>query len=486
MVFNSLEFIIFFFIFFLFYYSALKEKAKLQNIFLLLASYFFYAWVNWKILPLLLISTLVFYGLGLTIFKTENSKRKSIYSLIGVIFGVAVLIYFKYMNFFIDSFRVLFESMGMQTNWHTFNILVPVGISFYTFRLLSYVIDIQREKYEPTKDFITFATYVAFFPCILSGPIDRPNTFIPQLKEKRKFDSVLAVDGLRQILWGAFKKMVVADNIAPIVNQIFGSQDVMPANRLLLGAVFYTFQAYGDFSGYTDMAIGVAKLLGIKIAKNFNYPLFAQNIADFWRRWHISLTSWLTDYIFMPLNVKWRDWGKWGMILAIIINFVICGLWHGANWTFVIWGFYHGLLFIPIILSGAMFKKNKITINRWGLPTPKVFGKMALTFCLVTVGLIIFRAGNISQASGYITRLFSSSLFSLDIGEYSVGRIKVLLSVVMIIVLLSVEWFGRDKEHALSGLGIKQKWVRYIFYYVLLFLVLVYKGAEQQFIYFQF
>ena len=486
MLFNSLEFIFFFLIFFLLYHSVLKEKTKQQNIFLLLASYFFYAWANWKILPILIISTLIFYALGLSISRTQNLSRKNMFSTLGIVFGVGVLLYFKYMNFFIDSFRSMFESIGMQTNLHTFKIIIPVGISFYTFRLLSYVIDIQRGKYEPTKDFIAFAAYVAFFPCIMSGPIDRPNTLIPQLKEKRKFDSILAVDGLRQILWGAFKKMVVADNIAPIVNQIFDSQDTMPANRLLIGAIFYTFQMYGDFSGYTDMATGIAKLLGFRVTKNFNFPLFAQNIADFWRRWHISLTSWLTDYIFMPLNIKWRNWGKWGMIFAIIINFMICGLWHGANWTFVLWGFYHGLLFIPIILSGAMFKKNKITTKRWGLPTPKMFGKMLITFTLVTLGLILFRAENISQALSYITRLFSTSLFSLDIGVYDVGRSKVLLSFIMILILICVEWFGKNEEHALCNIGINKKWLRYLFYYFILFCILVYKGSEQQFIYFQF
>jgi D-alanyl-lipoteichoic acid acyltransferase DltB (MBOAT superfamily) len=453
---------------------------------LLLGSYLFYAWADWKILPLLIISTLIFYGLGLAVFQAKNHQKKNLYAILGIILGIAVLLYFKYMNFFISSFQSLFENVGFQTNWHTFKILIPIGISFYTFRLLSYVIDIQREKYEPEKDLIAFAAYVAFFPCILSGPIDRPNTLIPQLKEKRKFDYLLAVDGLRQILWGAFKKLVVADNIAPIINQIFESHDSMPANRLLLGAVLYTFQMYGDFSGYTDMATGLAKLLGFRVTKNFNFPFFAQNIADFWRRWHISLTSWLTDYIFMPLNIKWRDWGKSGTILAIIINFVICGLWHGANWTFVLWGFYHGLLFIPIILLGTMFKKTKITTNRWGIPTITVFGRMALTFFLVMIGLIIFRSENISQAFNYIARLFSSSLFSIDIGEYAAGRVKVLLSFIAILVLLCVEWLGKNGEHALSNLGIKQKWLRYVFYYFILFFILVYKGAEQQFIYFQF
>ena len=485
MLFNSIEFLFFFIIVFSFYY-VLKEKTKQQNVLLLIASYVFYAWTNWKILPLLMVITVCFYGLGIAIYEAKTEKCKQQFATLGIILGVGMLLYFKYTNFFISSFKDLFESIGFQTNGHSFHILVPVGISFYTFRLLSYVIDTYRGKYEPTKDFIAFATYVAFFPCILSGPIDRPNTLIPQLKEKRPFNSVLAIDGLRQILWGAFKKMVVADNIAPIVNQIFEYQDTMPANRLLLSAIFYTFQIYGDFSGYTDMATGIAKLLGFRVTKNFNYPLFAQNIADFWRRFHISLTSWLTDYIFMPLNIQWRDWGNRGMILAIIINFVICGLWHGANWTFVLFGLYHGLLFIPIILSGSMFKKTKITVNQWKLPTLKVFGKMLLTFFLVTMGLIVFRADSISQAFSYITRLFSTSLFSINIGEYDVGRIKVLLSFIMILVLLCIEWFGRDKEHALSNFGIKQKWLRYAFYYFILFCILFYKGTEQQFIYFQF
>jgi D-alanyl-lipoteichoic acid acyltransferase DltB (MBOAT superfamily) len=341
MLFNSIEFVIFFILLFVLYHFVLKERTKMQNILLLVASYFFYGYTNWKILPLLIVSTLVFYGLGIVISKTENQKRKSFFTALGVGFGIGVLGYFKYANFFIESFQTVFESIGLQTNIHTFKIIVPIGISFYTFRLLSYIIDINRGKYEPTRDLIAFSTYVAFFPCILSGPIDRPNTLIPQLQAKRVYDYHLSVDGMRQILWGLFKKMVVADNCALAANEIFGDSAHCSGSTLALGAVFYTFQMYADFSGYTDMAIGIAKLLGFRITKNFNYPLFAQNISDYWRRWHISLTSWLTDYVFMPLNVKWRNWGKWGMILAIIVDFVLCGFWHGANWTFVLWGLYH-------------------------------------------------------------------------------------------------------------------------------------------------
>ncbi|GHV69695.1 hypothetical protein FACS1894199_18770 [Bacteroidia bacterium] len=318
MIFNSIEFVIFFVILFALYYFAFKGKTKAQNILLLVASYVFYAWADWRILPLLIISTLVFYGLGIAIFNAKSSKRKSLLSTIGVVFGIAVLGYFKYTNFFISSFKDLFDSIGLQTNLHSFKIIFPIGISFYTFRLLSYVIDINRGKYEPTRDIVAFSTYVAFFPCILSGPIDRPNMLIPQLQNKRTFDHSLAVDGMRQILWGLFKKIVIADNCAIIADEIFTNYGDYSGSTLAVGAIFYSFQMYADFSGYTDMAIGVGKLLGFRLTKNFNYPLFAQNIADFWRRWHISLTSWLTDYVFMPLNVRWRDWGKWGMIPAFL------------------------------------------------------------------------------------------------------------------------------------------------------------------------
>ncbi|MDR1737843.1 MAG: MBOAT family protein, partial [Candidatus Symbiothrix sp.] len=307
MLFNSLTFALFFPTVFLIYWFAFPVRAgralplQLQNLFLLAGSYVFYAWASWKILPLLFVSTLVFYSLGIVIFEAKTEKRKSLFAVLGVVAGLATLLYFKYTNFFITSFKDLFESFGLQTNLHTFNIIVPVGISFYTFRLLSYVIDINRGKYEPTRDFVTFAAYVAFFPCILSGPIDRPNTLIPQLQSKRTFDYSLAVDGCRQILWGLFKKVVVADQCANFVNDIWDSFPDYSGGTLLIAAILYVFQMYADFSGYSDMAIGVGKLMGLKITQNFNYPLFAQNIADFWRRWHISLTSWLTDYVFMPL-----------------------------------------------------------------------------------------------------------------------------------------------------------------------------------------
>ncbi|MDR1371554.1 MAG: MBOAT family protein, partial [Dysgonamonadaceae bacterium] len=379
----------------------------------------------------------------------------------------------------ITSFQSLFESIGLQTNWHTFHIIVPIGISFYTFRLLSYVIDINRGRYEPTRDLIALSTYVAFFPCILSGPIDRPDMMIPQLKTPRVFDYRLTVDGCRQILWGVFKKTVIADNLAGYVNTVFESYQDQSGSILLSGAMFFMIQMYADFSGYSDMAIGVSKLLGLRVTKNFNYPFFAQNIADFWRRWHISLTSWLTDYVFIPLNVKWRDWGKWGMIMAIVTNFIICGLWHGANWTFVLWGLFHGLLFIPLILSGKMFKKTRIETSRRGLPTMKALGRMMLTFLLVSFGAIMFRAENIGAAWNYIAEMFSSSPFSS--GDVLAGK-----PAVFCLLLLIIEWTGRENNYATEKMFTQKTYLRWGLYYALTVMIFSFGGGEQQFIYFQF
>jgi D-alanyl-lipoteichoic acid acyltransferase DltB (MBOAT superfamily) len=484
MIFNSIDFFIFFVVVFSLYYFVIKEKTKLQNILLLVASYVFYAWADWKILPLLMVSTICSYGLGIAIFEAKTDKRKQLLTILGVVLGIGTLLYFKYFNFFISSFKDLFESFGLQINLHTFKIILPVGISFYTFRLLSYMIDIQREKFEPTRNIITFATYVAFFPCILSGPIDRPATLIPQLQSKRVFNYSLAVDGMRQILWGLFKKVVVADNCAVYVNLVFsGDYQTQTSSTLLFAAVFYSFQMYADFSGYSDMAIGVAKLFGFRVTHNFDYPFFAQNIAEYWRKWHISLTSWLTDYIFMPLNIKWRDWGNWGTIASIMITFILIGLWHGDNWKFAFFGLYHGLLYIPLILSGAMFKKNKIVTYGWGFPKPKVLFNILLTFSLVTLGNMIFRADSLGQAFEYMGGIIDvRSIFLMQ-----VEKILLLKSIFVIVCMMIVEWLERKNQFGLEKLGMTWKPIfRYAMYYAILLLIFLSMGKEQVFIYFQF
>ncbi|GHT04072.1 O-acyltransferase [Bacteroidia bacterium] len=464
------------------YYFVFKEKTKSQNVLLLVANYFFYAWVDWRLLPLLIVSTLIFYGLGIAIFNTNNEKRKSLFCTLGVVFGLGVLGYFKYVNFFITSLSDLFESLGLHTNWHTFKILVPIGISFYTFRLLSYVLDIHREECEPTRNFVAFATYVAFFPCILSGPIDRPNKLIPQIETKRIFNYSLATDGLRQILWGLFKKMVIADNCAGVVDRIWENYTDHSGSTLALGAILCSIQVYADFSGYTDMAIGIGKLLGFRLTKNFNYPFFSKNIADYWKKWHISLTSWLTDYVFTPLNFTFRKLKKWGVILAVLVNFTLVGLWHGANWNFVAFGVFHGLLYIPLILSGVLSKEVKIETGKWGLPQLKDFCQMLLTFFLVVIGGIIFKSGSIAEAWHFVARLFSFPFFSIPVGLPRVTLYASVFSVVLIIV----EWIGRHNDYTLERIPIKSGLLRLVLYAIIVGTIIVYGNKGGAFIYFQF
>ena len=482
MIFNSLTFLLFFIAVFLIYWFPLKNTTRGQNIFLLLASYFFYGYADWKMLPLLIVATLIFYYFGKAIAGAKSEKQGYWLTFAGVALGVGTLLYFKYFNFFIESFASLFNTVGLHANLHTFNIIMPLGISFFTFRLLSYIIDIYRGKGQPTDDIIAFGTYVAFFPCILSGPIDRPS-FIKQLQVKREFDYDQAVDGCRQILWGLFKKIAVADTCAIYVDQVWGNIVNQNGSTLVVAAILYSFQMYADFSGYSDMAIGVGRLMGFKITKNFNYPFFALNIADYWRRWHMSLTSWLTDYVFMPLNIKFRDWGNWGMMLAIIINMVIVGMWHGANWTFAVFGLYHGLLFVPLILSGAFFKKAKLQTNRLGLPVLKDFGRMVLTFGLVTIGLILFRAPSISDAWDAGCTICSSTLFD---APYMLLAQDMAFVAIGIVEMIGVEWLQRSQDHGLVLEHMKSRVWRYTIYIVLIVMMLWKSDPGDAFIYFQF
>ena len=484
MIFNSTSFYIFFIVVFFLYYFPLKENTKSQNWLLLISSYFFYGYADWKMIPVLLVATIIIFFLGREIHKTNNSKKSSLLTSLGVLSGVGLLVYFKYFNFFIDSFSSIFNAIGLKSNIGTFNIIMPLGISFFTFKLISYIVEIQRGKIEPSRDFVAFSTYIAFFPTILSGPIDKPNTFIPQLQKKRSFDYDLAVDGCRQILWGLFQKVVIADNLAVVINNVWGDIPNQTGSTLFIIAILYSFQIYTDFSGYSHMAIGVGKLLGFHITKNFNYPYFSRNIAEFWRNWHISLTSWVTEYVFMPLNIKFRNFGNLGIILAIIINLVVVGIWHGANWTFAVFGLYNGLLFIPLILSGSFFKKKKLKTNKYGLPTITDFSKMIGTFLFVTIGLVIFRAENISQFWQYISGIFDFPLSSF--GSFGVSGISI-PPIIFTVVLFALEWIYKDSEYPLAKLGTKWKRpIRYAMYYTFIIIIFWLGGKEQQFIYFQF
>jgi D-alanyl-lipoteichoic acid acyltransferase DltB (MBOAT superfamily) len=461
----------------------LSDNLKLQNIFILAGSYFFYSWWDWRFLTLLAGSSLINYLLGLVISRTTSVRNRKVFLYSGILLDLGALAFFKYYNFFVTAFIDSFSGMGLTLNWHTLKLILPLGISFYTFRMISYLLDIDKGKIQPATDVVIFFSYVSFFPSLISGPIDKAKLLIPQLEKKRVFDNRVMTDGMRQLLWGLFKKIVVADNCAEISNQIFGNYQNLPASSLFLGALFYTLQLYADFSGYSDMAIGFAKLLGFRITRNFNYPFFAQNIAEYWRRWHISLTAWLTEYVFTPLSIKFRDLGKTGLALAIIINFTICGIWHGANWTYVLFGLLHGCYFIPLIIRGTMNSKNRKIKNSL-VPSFPEAGRMAGTFILVMLTNILFRADSISHASDYFSHLFSASVFSYPLFT---NRISALTSLVFSVIMLACEWIQRDKEHALQLEGIRMPaTIRWGMYYLIGIIIIWFGGNQDTFIYFQF
>jgi D-alanyl-lipoteichoic acid acyltransferase DltB (MBOAT superfamily) len=483
MLFNSIPFAVFFVIFFVLYWIVFKQSLKLQNLLLLAGSYFFYAWWDWRFLSLLAGSSILNYYLGIFISKSANERNRRLLLITGLLQGIGGLLFFKYYNFFITSFADAFSIFNIKLEVRTLQLILPLGISFYTFRTISYLLDIDKGKIKPTTDPVVFFSYVAFFPSLISGPIDRSKLLIPQLEKKRTFEYSQVTDGMRQVLWGLFKKIVVADNCAAITNQIFDNYANLPASSLVLGAVFYSFQLYADFSGYSDMAIGFARMLGFNITKNFNFPFFAQNIAEYWRRWHISLTSWLTDYVFTPLSISFRDYGKAGLILAILLNFVVVGLWHGANWTFIWFGFLHGCYFVPLIIRGTMNKKKKIQPKKI-LPSFLEFRNILLTFILVTIANIIFRSDSMSYALNYFQHIFSASVFSYPLFT---NRISALISLIFSCVLLLSEWLQRDKNHALEFTDSRPpKIVRWAIYYTIGIVIIWYGGYQETFIYFQF
>jgi len=483
MLFNSIPFTVFFVVFFVLYWFVFKQSLKLQNLLVLAGSYVFYAWWDWRFLSLLIGSSLLNYYLGIFIEKSSNDKHRRFLLIVGLLQGIGGLLFFKYYNFFVTSFADAFSLFNVKLEVRTLQLILPLGISFYTFRTISYLLDIDKNKIKPTKDWVVFFSYVAFFPSLISGPIDRAKLLIPQLEKKREFEYAGISDGLRQILWGLFKKIVVADNCAAITNQIFDNYLNLPASSLVLGALFYSFQLYADFSGYSDMAIGFARLLGFNITKNFNFPFFAQNIAEYWRRWHISLTSWLTDYVFTPLSISFRDYGKFGLVLAILLNFVVVGLWHGANWTFIWFGFLHGCYFVPLIIRGTMNKKKKLQPKKI-LPSFTEFRNILLTFTLVTIANIIFRADSMSHALDFFKHILSKSIFSYPLFT---NRISALISLIFSIVLLIVEWLQRDKEHGLQLNNDRlPQLVRWGIYYAIGIVIVWYGGYQETFIYFQF
>lgn len=479
MSFNSFEYLLFLPAVFLLYWFVFKRRDA-QNVLIVVASYIFYGAWDWRCLLLIALTSLCSYASGAWMQKfSQTDVRRKILSLSNIVLNLGILCYFKYFNFFGEGFTALLNALDIQADWVTLNIILPVGISFYTFQALSYTIDVYYGKIRPTNDVVAFLAYISFFPQLVAGPIERATNLLPQFLAERHFDYASAVDGMRRILWGLFKKMVVADNCAMAVNAIFSDYAQCDSATLLLGAVLFAFQIYGDFSGYSDIAIGSAKLLGIRLMQNFNTPYFSRDIAEFWRRWHISLTTWFRDYIYIPLGGS--RCGQWKTLRNTFIIFLVSGLWHGANMTFVCWGLYNALLFSVLMLLGVNRRNVNMVAQGRALPNVKELLQMAGTFLLVVVGWVIFRADNISIAFEYLHRMLSDFSFSMLI----VGR-KALLFVLLLVI---VEWLQRGKEHGLQfpdNAFFRCRGVRWAIYYLLFMMTLLMAGRETDFIYFQF
>ncbi|WP_353778454.1 MBOAT family O-acyltransferase [Winogradskyella sp. 3972H.M.0a.05] len=483
MLFNSIDFAIFLPIVFAIYWAINRGALKIQNALLVLTSYIFYGWWDWRFLALIIFSSSVDFFVGKALSKTSVKHKRKTLLLVSIIANLGLLGVFKYYDFFVQSFVDAFTFMGVNLESNSLNIIIPVGISFYTFQTLSYTIDVYRRKLEPTNDAIAFFAFVSFFPQLVAGPIERATNLLPQFFKKRHFDYNKATDGIGQIIWGLFKKVVVADNCAIIANQVFDNYTQYSGSALALGAVAFAFQIYGDFSGYTDIAIGTGKLFGFNLKQNFAYPYFSRNIAEFWRRWHISLTSWFKDYVYIPLGGS--KLGKTKAIRNIFIVFLISGLWHGANWTFVFWGLFNALLFIPLYLANRNRRYlNIVAIDRY-IFSLRDFLSILTTFCLTTIGWIFFRAESITIALDYIKNMLNASLFSMPY-VFRVGKLEAVLVLLFVLIMLSIEWIGRRKKYALSFSPNTNLWARWTVYYVIVVMIFLFGEKQQDFVYFQF
>ncbi len=486
MLFNSVDFALFLPVVFVLYWFFFKGNLRTQNCLIVVASYFFYGWWDWRFLSLIIFSTSLDYLIGKLLFlEATHWKRKAIL-IMSLVINLTFLGFFKYYNFFIDSLSASFHFMGMEFSTWGLEIVLPVGISFYTFQSLSYTIDIYRGKIRPADDLIGFAAFISFFPQLVAGPIERASNLLPQFYKKRIFDYTNAVDGLRQMLWGFFKKMVIADNCAVFANQVFNNHDDYGGSTLLLGTFFFAFQIYCDFSGYSDIAIGCARLFGFSLRKNFAFPYFSRDIAEFWRRWHISLSSWFRDYVYIPLGGSTGT--KLKTVKNVFIVFLLSGLWHGANWTFIMWGILNAIYFLPLLLLKR--NRNNLDIPSAGRLLPNLQDAFSIsgTFALVLLSWIFFRADNLSVAFDFYSKIFSVGLFSVpQASAFSVGVLHPYFVLVLLTFLVMVEWRHRDQEYALASLALsKPRVVRHAFYYAIVLLIVFAGNQEESFIYFQF
>jgi len=476
MLFNSIEFALFLPITFVIYWFVVGNNLKIQNLFLVAAGYFFYAWWDWRFLSLLILSSLIDFGIGLTLSKTESKNKRKIILWLSILMNIGILGFFKYFNFFIDSFQDAFTFFGYQIEAHHINLILPLGISFYTFQTLSYTIDVYKGKMKATNDVVAFLAFICFFPQLVAGPIERAANLLPQFYKKRIFEYAQASDGVRQILWGLFKKVVISNNCSIYVAEIFTNYDSYSGSTLFLGTVFFAFQIYADFSGYSDMAIGTARLFGFDLMKNFNFPYFSSNIAEFWRRWHISLTTWFRDYIYYPLGGSL--FSKWKTARNVMIIFLVSGFWHGANWTFLVWGFLNALYFLPSLL---LERKKEVNSNKWSIQKPfKILG----TFFIVCVAWVFFRAPNVSTAFQYLNRLFSSSFFELP--SILTPKLDMVYLMFNILFLIGIEWIQQEKEHGLDLKNVSTIKRRILYLLVFSSILLFGTFGKEEFIYFQF
>ena len=483
MLFNSLDFAIFLPITFILYWFVTQNNIKLQNALIVIASYVFYAWWDWRFLSLIIFSTIIDYLVGQKL-RTEHQKSKRKRLLwTSIIVNLGFLGFFKYYNFFLENFVDAFSLFGMHINANSLNIILPVGISFYTFQTLSYTIDVYNKKLEPTQEFIAFSAFVCFFPQLVAGPIERATNLLPQFYKKRTFEYHKAVDGMRQILWGLFKKVVIADNCAEFANQIFNNSADMNGSTLVLGAIFFTFQIYGDFSGYSDIAIGTSRLFGFDLKQNFATPYFSRDIAEFWRRWHISLSTWFRDYLYIPLGGS--RGGTWMKVRNTFAIFLVSGFWHGANWTFIIWGALNAIYFLPLLLTNNNRKNLGVVAEGKLFPSFRELFAMLTTFMLTVFAWIFFRSEDLNHAFSYIGGIFSKNILSIPSFE---GRMDALITMVLISIFLLIEWLGRNGKYGIEQTLISNNiYIRVFIYFLLVNMILLYtKNGSQAFIYFQF
>ena len=473
MLFNSIEFVIFFPIVLILYWSIFNRSLKLRNVFLLVVSYTFYGWWDYRFLGLIALSSSVDFLCGKQIFLAKTRYRKRLFLITSLSINLGILFFFKYYGFFAEELTVLFQQFGYTPHATTLKIILPVGISFYTFQSLSYTIDIYRKRLEPTSDAIAFFTFISFFPQLVAGPIERARHLLPQFGSLKKFDYSMAANGFRQLLWGFFAKIAVADSIAPITDTIFAHQETLGAGTLVFGAILFSIQIFGDFAGYSNIAIGTASILGFDLMQNFNMPYFSRNIREFWSRWHISLSTWFRDYVYIPLGGN--RCSNTRHIINILITFLVSGLWHGANWTFIIWGLIHGLLYLITKPFSPKDISDKLSIRQW----PAITG----TFLLVTAAFVFFRADNLSQALNFFSRTFR---FENGINLVHLYELpKIMATIFFSVLLFVVEWKQREKNHALDIANVKPI-IRHSIYYMLIFIILFAFQTDRIFIYFQF